>query len=37
MAKEKGGVEWIEKINQEKADLIYSEIDRNPLFEEQLL
>ena len=30
--KKNGGVEWIEKINQEKADLIYSEIDRNPLF-----
>ena len=30
--KKNGGVEWIEKINQEKADLIYGEIDRNPLF-----
>jgi phosphoserine aminotransferase len=28
-----GGVEVIEKMNQEKADLLYSEIDRNPLFE----
>ena len=28
-----GGVEVIEKLNQEKADLLYSEIDRNPLFE----
>ena len=27
-----GGVEQIEKINQEKADLLYNEIDRNPLF-----
>lgn len=30
--KKKGGVEWIEKVNQTKADLIYGEIDRNPLF-----
>lgn len=28
-----GGVDAIEKINQQKADLIYGEIDRNPLFE----
>lgn len=28
-----GGVEWIENINQQKADLLYNEIDRNPLFE----
>jgi phosphoserine aminotransferase len=28
-----GGLEAIEKINQEKADLLYSEIDRNLLFE----
>lgn len=27
-----GGVEWIEKINNQKAALLYSEIDRNPLF-----
>ena len=27
-----GGVAWIEKINQQKADLLYSEIDRNSLF-----
>ena len=27
-----GGVEAINKINQEKADLLYGEIDRNPLF-----
>ena len=27
-----GGVEQIEKMNQEKADLLYNEIDRNPLF-----
>ena len=27
-----GGVEAIQKINQEKADLLYAEIDRNPLF-----
>ncbi|MGB0888473.1 MAG: 3-phosphoserine/phosphohydroxythreonine transaminase [Vicingaceae bacterium] len=31
--KANGGVEWIEKINQEKADLLYNEIDNNPLFE----
>jgi len=30
--KEKGGISAIEKINNKKADLIYSEIDRNPLF-----
>ena len=27
-----GGVEAIQKINQEKAALLYAEIDRNPLF-----
>ena len=31
--KKNGGVSWIEGINQQKADLLYSEIDRNPLFE----
>ena len=30
--KARGGVKAIEKINNSKADLIYSEIDRNPLF-----
>lgn len=30
--KKNGGVQWIEKINQQKADLLYGEIDRNPLF-----
>ena len=30
--KKNGGVKWIEKVNQDKADLIYSEIDRNSLF-----
>lgn len=30
--KKNGGIAWIEKINQQKADLLYSEIDRNPLF-----
>ncbi|MBX7095876.1 MAG: 3-phosphoserine/phosphohydroxythreonine transaminase [Flavobacteriales bacterium] len=30
--KKNGGVKWIEKINQDKADLIYGEIDRNSLF-----
>lgn len=31
--KEKGGIAAIEKINQEKARLLYAEIDRNDLFE----
>lgn len=31
--KKNGGVEWIEKLNEQKAELLYSEIDRNPLFE----
>lgn len=30
--KENGGIDWIEKINNKKADLVYNEIDRNPLF-----
>jgi len=30
--KKNGGVAWIEKVNQQKADLLYNEIDRNPLF-----
>lgn len=30
--KEKGGVEAIEKINIEKANLLYAELDRNKLF-----
>ena len=30
--KKNGGVEWIEKVNQQKADTIYAEIDRNSLF-----
>lgn len=30
--KNKGGIEAIEKVNQKKAELIYSEIDQNPLF-----
>ena len=30
--KENGGVAWIEKRNQAKADLLYNEIDRNSLF-----
>jgi phosphoserine aminotransferase len=30
--KKNGGVEWIEKINQQKASAIYSEIERNSLF-----
>ena len=31
--KTNGGIEWIEKINEEKAALLYNEIDSNPLFE----
>jgi phosphoserine aminotransferase len=31
--KENGGINWIEGVNQAKADLIYGEIDRNQLFE----
>ncbi len=31
--KANGGIEWIERVNQEKAALLYSEIDANPLFE----
>jgi phosphoserine aminotransferase len=27
-----GGLKAIQKINKEKADLLYAEIDRNPLF-----
>jgi phosphoserine aminotransferase len=30
--KEKGGVAAVEKLNNAKADLLYGEIDRNPLF-----
>ncbi|MBX3164415.1 MAG: 3-phosphoserine/phosphohydroxythreonine transaminase [Bacteroidetes bacterium] len=30
--KKNGGIAWIEKINQQKADLLYNEIDRNALF-----
>lgn len=30
--KEKGGIAAIEKINNQKASLLYTEIDRNPLF-----
>jgi phosphoserine aminotransferase len=31
--KDLGGMDAIEKINQVKAELLYGEIDRNPLFE----
>lgn len=31
--KDNGGVEWMEGINQQKADLMYSEIDNNQMFE----
>lgn len=30
--KENGGVSWIEDLNNQKAALMYGEIDRNPLF-----
>lgn len=30
--KDLGGISFIEKVNEKKANLIYSEIDRNPLF-----
>lgn len=31
--KNNGGVEWIENVNNQKATLLYNEIDTNPLFE----
>src|SRR5690606_10081537 len=31
--KDVGGISTIEKINNKKAELLYNEIDRNPLFE----
>ena len=30
--KDLGGIEFIEKVNEKKSALLYSEIDRNPLF-----
>ena len=30
--KNHGEVEWIEEVNARKAKMLYSEIDRNPLF-----
>jgi phosphoserine aminotransferase len=30
--KKNGGIAWIEKLNQQKADVLYNEIDRNSLF-----
>lgn len=30
--KDHGGVQWIESVNEKKAELIYGEIDRNSLF-----
>jgi phosphoserine aminotransferase len=30
--KKNGGIDWIEKINNQKASTLYTEIDRNPLF-----
>jgi phosphoserine aminotransferase len=31
--KDHGGIQWIEQVNNQKAELLYNEIDRNPLFE----
>ena len=31
--KKNGGVKWIQKINEQKAALLYNEIDRNSLFQ----
>ncbi len=31
--KKNGGIDWISKVNEQKADLLYNEIERNPLFE----
>lgn len=31
--KDLGGIQFIEKVNEQKAALLYNEIDRNPLFE----
>ena len=30
--KKNGGIDWMDKRNQAKADLLYGEIDRNPFF-----
>lgn len=30
--KKNGGISWMEKVNQQKADLLYNEIDRNSMF-----
>lgn len=30
--KKNGGISWIEGVNQQKADLLYNEIDRNSMF-----
>jgi phosphoserine aminotransferase len=30
--KDLGGIPFIEKVNNKKAELLYAEIDRNPLF-----
>jgi len=30
--KKNGGIAWIDKRNQQKADLLYGELDRNPMF-----
>ncbi len=30
--KKNGGIAWIEKLNTQKADLLYNEIDRNSMF-----
>ncbi len=30
--KDNGGLEWITEVNKQKAEVMYNEIDRNPLF-----
>jgi phosphoserine aminotransferase len=30
--KENGGIDWIAQVNKQKAEVLYNEIDRNPLF-----
>ncbi len=30
--KKNGGIDWIDKINNQKANALYAEIDRNPMF-----
>ena len=30
--KKNGGIDWIDKVNNQKANTLYAEIDRNPMF-----